>query len=154
MSLWRRLMRGLRALTNRTEADRDIADEVEHYLQEATASWQASGLSPEDARRAARVELGSTTVVRERVRGHGWEHVVDTLLADVRYGARQLRRSPVFAIVGTLTLALGIGASTAIFSAVNPVLFESLPDNGPTALGSVAGTGDRRIVVRDHCRGI
>jgi putative ABC transport system permease protein len=127
MSLWRQLTRGLRILTNRTAADRDIADEVEHYLEEATATLQASGLSPEDARRAARLELGSATVVGEQMRGYGWEHVLDTIVADVRYGTRGLRHRPVFAIVGALTLALGIGASTAIFSAVNPVLFQPLP---------------------------
>ena len=61
------------------------------------------------------------------MREHGWEHVVDTTVADVRYGIRRLRRSPVFTVLGALTLALGIGASTAIFSAVNPVLFQPLP---------------------------
>ena len=58
MSLWRQLTRGLRALTDRSGADRDVSDEVEHYLEQATAEGLARGLTPEQARRAARVELG------------------------------------------------------------------------------------------------
>ena len=127
MSLWRQLSRGLRGLVNRSAADLDITDEVEHYLEEVAASFQATGLSREEALRAARRELGSLTVVREQVRGYGWENLVDSLAADVRYGIRRWRRHPGFVAAGALTLALGIGASTAIFSAVNPVLFQPLP---------------------------
>ena len=91
MSLWRQLTRGLRVLTNRSAADQDVADEVQHYLEQATAAHVARGLSPEEARRAARLELGSVTSVSEQVRDYGWENVVDTLLADLRYAARRLR---------------------------------------------------------------
>jgi len=127
MWMWRELSRGLRGLLNRSSADRDIADEVEHYLDEAAASFEARGLSPEEARLAARRELGSVTAVRDQVRTYGWENIVETTFADVRYAGRRLRRYPVQALVAALTLALGIGASTAIFSAVNPVLFQPLP---------------------------
>jgi putative ABC transport system permease protein len=127
VAVWRHLARGLRALLNRPAADRDIADEVEHYFSEAAADLEARGLSSEEARRLARLELGSAAAVRERIRGYGWENLVDAIAADVRFGARQLRRRPAFTLVAILTLALGIGASTTIFSAVNPVLFRPLP---------------------------
>ena len=131
---WRQLSRGLRGLVNRSAADRDIADEVDQYLEEATASFEASGLSPEEARRAARRELGNVTAVREQVRAYGWENIVETTASDVRHAVRRLRRYPAHALLGALTLALGIGASTAIFSAVNPVLFQPLPYPDPGRL--------------------
>jgi putative ABC transport system permease protein len=127
MSLRRQLSRGLRSLLHRSAADRDAADEVQQYFEEAVAAAKARGLSSEDAKRAARLELGNMTAVREQVRTYGWENVVRTLASDLHYAARQLRSRPAFAIVSVLTLALGIGASTAIFSAVDPILFEPLP---------------------------
>src|SRR5215510_15371495 len=123
----RQLRRGLNTLVHRADADRDVDDEVQHYFEQTTAANIARGMTPDDARRAAQVEMGNTTVVREQVRDYGWESFVDTAFNDLRYAVRRLRSNPGFTIVSMITLGLGIGASTAIFSAVNPILFEALP---------------------------
>src|SRR5438477_310153 len=75
----------------------------------------------------ALIDLGGVTSVREQVRAYGWENAAGTLFANLRYAVRRLRTEPGFTAITVLTLALGIGATTAIFSAVNPILFESLP---------------------------
>jgi putative ABC transport system permease protein len=134
MSFLRQLARGLRVLTNRKAADQDVSDEVQHYLDEAAAALEAEGFSPGDARRAARLQLGNTTVVREQIRSSGWENAVAATLSDLRYAVRQLGMNPGFAAVTVLTLALGIGACTAIFSAVSPILFEPLPYPNPSRI--------------------
>ena len=94
MAGWRQLLRGCRALLRRSDAERDIADEVQHYLDEAAAAHRARGLGDDEARRAARIEIGGVTGVNEQVRGFGWENAVRGLLGDLRYAARGLRAAP------------------------------------------------------------
>ena len=139
MSLRTQIVHGVRALFRRAAADRDLSNELEHYLAEATATYREQGLSDADARRAARVDLGSRTSVQQQVRASRWETVVEALGVDLRRAARRLRSTPGFAAVTVLSLALGIGASTAIFSIVRPVLLEPLP----------YPDGDRVVVVTD-----
>src|SRR5579871_1669223 len=99
MSLWRQLTSGLRALANRRAADREVSDEIDHYLEEAAAAFAAQGLSADEAWRAAKQELGSATAVRQQVRGSGWEHSIDTFFSDLRHAARRLRANPGFTTV-------------------------------------------------------
>src|SRR4051812_28270660 len=136
------LARGLRVLGRRRAADRDLADEVEQYLDAATNALVARGIPPEEARRRARIEIGNETALREEVRSYGWENVVEETWGDVRQGLRLLRKSPGFTAVTVLTLALGIGSSTAIFSAVDPILFVALPYPGADRILAIAPRQD------------
>jgi len=140
-ALFRQLVRGLRALLDRRAADTEATDEIDHYLAESAAEYEAQGLSPKAAARAARVAIGNATVVREHVRSSGWEHRVETVLADLRYGLRRLRGAPAFTTVAVATLALGIGASTAIFSALKPILLDPLPYPRARQIVTVADLG-------------
>ncbi|HEY7877932.1 MAG TPA: ABC transporter permease [Gemmatimonadaceae bacterium] len=142
MSLWRHVTRGLHALANRRASDRDARDEIQDYLDRATAAHAERGLSPAEALRAARMELGNATVAREQLRTYGWENTVESVAADLRYAIRRLRAAPGFTVVTVLTLALGIGATTAIFGAVNPILFASLPYPHADRLVTVADQAD------------
>jgi predicted permease len=139
MALGRQLLHGVRALFRREAAARELSDEVEHYLAEATDAYRAQGLSDADARRAARMDLGSRTSVQQQVRSSRWETTVEAMFVDLRRAARRLRRTPGFAVVTVVTLALGIGASTAIFSTIRPVVLDPLP----------YPDGDRVVVVSD-----
>jgi putative ABC transport system permease protein len=141
MSLPTQIVAGLRALARRAAADRDVADEVEHYLAEATAAYREQGFSEDEARRAARLDLGSRTAIRQEIRAVGWETRLESLSVDLRRAVRRLRRSPAFAVVTTATLALGIGASTAMFSIVRPVLVQSLPYPDPDRVITIADAG-------------
>ncbi|MBV9436839.1 MAG: ABC transporter permease [Acidobacteria bacterium] len=127
MSLWRHFTRGLRTLARPAAADDDLADELQQFVDAAASDFIAQGVPPEEARRRAQRELGNAVAVRDQVRSYGWENVMSDFFGDLRYALRQLRNHAGFSFTAILILALGIGASTAIFSAVNPILFKALP---------------------------
>jgi putative ABC transport system permease protein len=127
MSLQRKLRRGLRVLLRRAAADSELREELQHYYEEEVTALMARGLTRAQATREVRLRLGDPGNVVEDVRVHGWEHLLDAVMTDVRHAVRRLHNSPSFTLASVLTLGLGMGASTAIFSAVKPILFDALP---------------------------
>jgi predicted permease len=137
MASLRRFVGGLKGLFRNRRVEQELDEELRSYLESSAVAKVRFGMTREDARRAARVELGSIEAVKDHTRDVGWETTVEQAWRDVRYAARTLRRSPAFAAVVVLTLTLGTGANTAIFSAVNAIILRALPAERPHELVSL-----------------
>src|SRR3990172_4255468 len=141
MSLWRRLLFYFR----REQFERDLAEEMRLHVEMKREENLASGMSPEAARRAAEREFGRTSRLMEESRESWSFALLDSLSQDVRLGLRSLRLRPGFTAVALVSLALGIGANTAVFTLVNEAFLRPLPVAVPEELVSLANDASHRM---------
>ncbi len=141
MPWWNRILAGFRTLASKRRHRADLDEELHAYLLSAATEKMRGGLSESEAWRDARAEMGSIESVKSKVSAVDWETWVESVLWDIRYGIRQLFRTPGFTIVATLTLALGIGANTAVFTLVYGIMLKQLPIAYPEKLYRV-GEGE------------
>jgi predicted permease len=136
MGFFANLAAGFRALTGRVRVEREMDEEITSFLDASTRDKQRAGMTSDEAARAARIEMGSTNAVKHHIRSTGWETGAENLWQDARYSVRMLAKSPGFTMVAVLSLALGIGANTAIYTLINNVILQQLPVREPKEIFS------------------
>src|SRR5258708_25959884 len=124
----------LRNLFLKAQKEQGLADELDSYLEMLIERRVKQGIDPREARRLSVIEIGGAEQIKERVREVRMGYYLESIMQDLRYGVRMLVKSPVFTAVAMLSLALGIGANTALFSLVDAVLLKSLPVKNPQQL--------------------
>lgn len=128
------LLRRIRSLGKRDQLDREIRSELEEHVQMAIDDSVARGMDPKQAAREARLRFGNPTVVEERVGAEDAALGLDSILRDLRYALRGFAKNPAFTAVAILTLALGIGANTAVFQLIDALRLRRLPIQKPSEL--------------------
>jgi predicted permease len=134
MNIWRRFQARLSALFRKRKFDADMDEEMRSHIELRAQANMKAGMKPEEARFAALRQFGWTETIKEECREQRGVRWIEDLLQDVRYGARVLLKNPAFTAAAALTLALGIGANTAIFSLIDAVLLRMLPVKNPEQL--------------------
>jgi hypothetical protein len=140
MGIFRRIW----ALGKRSKLDREIEDELRDHLQMRTNANIAKGMSPEQAARAARLRFGNPEVVKEHIEAEDAALSLESLLRDVRYALRGFTSSRGFTTVAIITLALGIGANTAVFQLLDAVRLRNLPIQKPQELVQLSIVGGNK----------
>jgi predicted permease len=137
MRLWRRIQSGLRNLLRKGQVENQLDSELRAYVDMITAERVAAGMSVDEARRTALADFGGIEQVKQAVRDRRAGTGVERLGQDLRYGLRQFLRNPGFTCTVIFTLALSIGANTAIFSIVNVLILKKLPYPQPERMGTI-----------------
>src|ERR1019366_1611690 len=127
----------LRTHFRKQELDQELSEELAFHIEQETEENIAAGMSTEEARFAALRKFGGVEQVKEECRDAWGVRFIEALLQDMRFGLRQLRRNPGFTTVAVITLALGIGVNTAIFSLIDAVMLRMLPVEKPGELFQV-----------------
>jgi putative ABC transport system permease protein len=134
----------MRALLRRKSVETELEDELRFHLEQQVEKYVQGGMSREEARRRARLEFGGIELAKEGCRDARGVRFLETLVQDVRYGLRMLSKSPGFTAVAVFTLALGVGANTAIFQLLDAVRLRNLPVPNPQQLAAVRIVGGNR----------
>src|SRR5262249_1251859 len=146
----RELFRRLLFYLRRDRFDRELEDEISFHLEMKARARMLDGMQPAQARLAARRQFGNETRLKERSREMWSFRWIEDTVKDLHYTLRMIRKSPVFASVVILSLALAIGANTAIFSVVDAVLLKSLPVRNPGELVLFGWAGGKNTFVGGH----
>jgi predicted permease len=128
------LISGLKSLFQKRRVERELDEELESYLEASVDHKRSNGMTPDAARRDALIEMGSPNSVKHQVWTSRWESMFDSLFQDLRMSIRTLGKSPGYTLIALLSLALGIGANTAIFTLIHQVLLQNLPVRDPQQL--------------------